>query len=53
MSSCVERREDRGVGGVSVHVGARVMACAGAGEVLASRTLRDILLACLGLTGDT
>lgn len=40
----VERRESGGVGGVTVHVGARVMACAGAGEVLASRTLRDILI---------
>lgn len=39
-----ERREDGGVGGVGVHVGARVMACAGAGEVLVSRTLRDILI---------
>lgn len=40
----VERREDGGVGGISVHVGARVMALAGAGEVLVSRTLRDILI---------
>jgi class 3 adenylate cyclase len=40
----VERREDGDIGGVSVHVGARVMAVAGAGEVLVSRTLRDILI---------
>jgi class 3 adenylate cyclase len=40
----VERREDGGVGGVTVHIGARVMGCACAGEVLVSRTLRDILI---------
>lgn len=40
----VERRDDDEVGGVSAHVGARVMAAAGAGEVLVSRTLRDILI---------
>lgn len=40
----VERREDGGIGGLCVHVGARVMACARAGEVLVSRTLRDILI---------
>jgi class 3 adenylate cyclase len=40
----VERREDGELGGVGVHVGARVMAAADAGEVLVSRTLRDILL---------
>jgi class 3 adenylate cyclase len=40
----VERREDGEIGGVGVHVGARVMAVAAAGEVVVSRTLRDILL---------
>lgn len=40
----VERREEGEVGGVAVHVGARVMAAAGADEVLVSRTLRDILI---------
>ena len=40
----MERREEGEVGGVSAHVGARVMAVAGAGEVLVSRTLRDILI---------
>jgi pimeloyl-ACP methyl ester carboxylesterase len=40
----VERREGDEVGGVGVHVGARVMAAAGAGEVLVSRTVRDILM---------
>lgn len=39
----VERREEGEVGGVGVHIGARVMAVAGTGEVLVSRTLRDIL----------
>jgi class 3 adenylate cyclase len=40
----VERREDGEIGGVGAHIGARVMAAAGAGELLVSRTLRDILL---------
>jgi pimeloyl-ACP methyl ester carboxylesterase len=40
----VERREEGEVGGVSVHLGARVMAAANADEVLVSRTLRDILI---------
>ena len=40
----VEKRADGGVSGVSVHVGARVMALAGAGEVLISGTLRQILI---------
>jgi len=40
----VELREDGRVGGISVHVGARVMAVAKAGSVLVSRTVRDILL---------
>jgi len=40
----VERREDGEVGGLGVHVGARVMACASAGEVLVSRTVRDIVM---------
>ena len=39
-----ELRDDGRVGGVTVHIGARVMALAGAGEVLVSRTVRDILL---------
>lgn len=37
----VERRGDR-IGGIGVHIGARVMALAGAGEILASRTVRDL-----------
>ena len=40
----VELRDAGHVGGITVHVGARVMAAAGAGEVLVSRTVRDVLL---------
>jgi class 3 adenylate cyclase len=32
------------VGGLAVHIAARVMQAAGAGEVLVSRTVRDILI---------
>ncbi|HSV40446.1 MAG TPA: adenylate/guanylate cyclase domain-containing protein [Nocardioidaceae bacterium] len=39
----VERRTDGGVGGVNVHVGARVMALAAPGEVLVSHTVQGIL----------
>jgi class 3 adenylate cyclase len=39
----VERRTDGGVGGVNVHVGARVMALAHSGEVLVSHTVQGIL----------
>ncbi len=39
------------VGGIAVHVGARVMALAGGGEVLVTRTVRD-LTAGSGLTFD-
>ena len=31
------------VGGIAVHIGARVMGRAGPGEVLVSRTLRDLV----------
>jgi class 3 adenylate cyclase len=34
---------DGDVGGLAVHIGARVAALAGAGEVLASRTVRDLV----------
>lgn len=40
----VELREDGRIGGVAVHIGARVMSLASADEVLVSRTVRDILL---------
>jgi class 3 adenylate cyclase len=38
----VELRGDD-VGGIAVHVAARVMATAGAGEVVVSRTVRDLV----------
>jgi class 3 adenylate cyclase len=34
---------DDDVGGIAVHIGARIMAAAGPGEVLVSRTVRDLL----------
>jgi class 3 adenylate cyclase/pimeloyl-ACP methyl ester carboxylesterase len=38
----VERRSES-IAGVGVHIGARVLALAGAGEVLVSRTVRDLV----------
>jgi class 3 adenylate cyclase len=38
----VELREDD-VGGIAVHIAARVMAAAGPGEILVSRTVRDLV----------
>jgi class 3 adenylate cyclase len=38
----LELRDDD-VGGIAVHIGARVMAAAGPGEVLVSRTVRDLV----------
>jgi class 3 adenylate cyclase len=40
----VELRDDGRIGGVAVHIAARVMAEARDGEVLVSRTVRDVLL---------
>jgi class 3 adenylate cyclase/pimeloyl-ACP methyl ester carboxylesterase len=40
----LELREDGRVGGMAVHIGARVAAESRPGEVLVSRTLRDVLL---------
>jgi class 3 adenylate cyclase len=37
----VERRGER-IGGIGVHIASRIMSLAGAGEVLASRTVRDL-----------
>jgi class 3 adenylate cyclase len=37
----IERRGER-IGGIGVHIAARVMSLANAGEVLASRTVRDL-----------
>ena len=38
----VELRDEDGIGGLAVHIAARVMAAAGGGEVLVSRTIRDL-----------
>ena len=38
----VERLDDK-VAGIAVNIGARVAACAGAGEVLVSGTVRDLV----------
>jgi class 3 adenylate cyclase len=35
---------DRDVGGIAVHIAARVMAAAGPGEILTSRTVRDLVV---------
>jgi class 3 adenylate cyclase len=40
----VELRDAGRIGGVAVHIGARVMAEADGGEVIVSRTVRDVLL---------
>jgi class 3 adenylate cyclase len=40
IGECERRGDDWS--GVSVHIGARVAAMAGAGEVLVSRTVRDL-----------
>lgn len=40
----VEVREDGRIGGIGVHIGARVMANAGAGEVWVSHTVQNLLM---------
>lgn len=40
----LELREDGRVGGTAVHIGARVLALARGGDVLVSRTVRDVLI---------
>ena len=40
----VELREDGRIGGLAVHIAARVLALAGSGEVLVSRTVHDVLI---------
>lgn len=40
----IELRDDGRVGGITVHIGARVQSLAKAGEVLVSRTVHDILV---------
>ncbi|HEV2896136.1 MAG TPA: adenylate/guanylate cyclase domain-containing protein, partial [Actinomycetota bacterium] len=39
----VELRDDGDVGGIAVHIAARIMAEAGPGEVVVSRTVRDLV----------
>jgi class 3 adenylate cyclase/alpha-beta hydrolase superfamily lysophospholipase len=39
----IERRESGDIGGLSVHIAARIAAIAGPGEVLVSRTVADLL----------
>lgn len=40
----VEIRSDGDLGGIAVHIGARVMSEAGAGEILCSRTVKDLVV---------
>ena len=40
----IELREDGRVGGIAVHIGARVLGLAHPGDVLVSRTVRDVLI---------
>jgi class 3 adenylate cyclase len=40
----LELREDSRVGGIAVHIAARVLGLAKAGDVLVSRTVRDVLI---------
>lgn len=40
----IELRDDGRVGGIAVHIGARVLGRAEAGDVLVSRTVRDVLI---------
>jgi class 3 adenylate cyclase len=35
---------EAGIGGIAVHIGARIAALAGAGEVLTSNTVRDLMV---------
>ena len=39
----IERRESGDIGGLSVHIAARVAAIGGPGEVIVSRTVADLL----------
>ncbi len=39
----IEKRDDD-IGGVAVHLGARIMAAAAAGEILVSRTVKDLVI---------
>jgi class 3 adenylate cyclase len=39
----IEQRDDGGVGGIAVHIGARMSALASPGEILVSRTIKDLV----------
>ncbi|TMF20056.1 MAG: adenylate/guanylate cyclase domain-containing protein [Chloroflexi bacterium] len=39
----LEEREDGDIGGIAVHIGARIAALAGPGEILVSRTIKDLV----------
>jgi class 3 adenylate cyclase/pimeloyl-ACP methyl ester carboxylesterase len=39
----IEQRADGGIGGIAVHIGARVSALARPGEILVSRTIKDLI----------
>jgi class 3 adenylate cyclase len=39
----IEQREDGGIGGIAVHIGARVSALSGPSEILVSRTIKDLI----------
>jgi len=39
----LEEREDADIGGIAVHIGARIAALAGPGEILVSRTIKDLV----------
>jgi class 3 adenylate cyclase len=41
----VDERRDGDVGGIAVHITARVMAAAASGQILTSRTVRDLVVA--------
>jgi len=43
---------DGDVGGIAVHIAARVMAAAGPGEILTSRTVRDLTVGCSDIVLD-
>ncbi|MHB8465992.1 MAG: nucleotidyl cyclase domain-containing protein, partial [Acidimicrobiales bacterium] len=40
----IERRPDGDIGGISVHVAARVLGLAGAAEILCTRTVKELSL---------
>jgi class 3 adenylate cyclase len=51
-SGRIEVADDDDVSGLAVHIAARVMAAADDGEILVSRTVRDLLLGSRHVFGD-